>query len=93
MEPTPVDSNITILGAGSWGMAIARHLHRIGNTVMLWEFDANEYRRLIENRSIPEKLRDFALPEGILITNDLDEAVEFCHLMVYSENANASIYN
>ncbi|MGD8921685.1 MAG: NAD(P)H-dependent glycerol-3-phosphate dehydrogenase [Candidatus Zixiibacteriota bacterium] len=75
-------SNITILGAGSWGMAMARHLHRIGNTVMLWEFDVNEYRRLIDNRSIPEKLRDFALPEGILLTNDLDEAVDFGHLMV-----------
>ncbi len=74
--------NITILGAGSWGMAMARHLHRTGNRVMLWEFEPNEYRRLIENRAIPEKLRDFALPEGIFITNDLDEAVDFCHLMV-----------
>ena len=52
---------IAMLGAGSWGMATAGLLVENGHAVTLWEFDRTEYQKLIEHRSIPEKLRNFVL--------------------------------
>jgi glycerol-3-phosphate dehydrogenase (NAD(P)+) len=74
--------SIAVLGAGSWGMAIARLLDGNGASVRLWEFDPVEYRKLAEQRAIPEKLPSVTLPEGIKITNDLKEAVEVAELVV-----------
>ena len=31
-------SNIAVIGSGSWGMAIAIHLAKIGNNVKIWSF-------------------------------------------------------
>ncbi len=74
--------NIAILGAGSWGMAIARLLDANGVAVRLWEFDPAEYSKLISNRSIPEKLPGITLPSRVHITNDLEEAVTGAPLIV-----------
>jgi glycerol-3-phosphate dehydrogenase (NAD(P)+) len=71
-----------ILGAGSWGMAIARLLHNNGLTVSLWEFDRQEYEKLRKFRGHPEKLKGFVLPEPVLVTNDLLEAVSGSRLIV-----------
>ncbi|MGH8731320.1 MAG: hypothetical protein ACREVF_06365, partial [Burkholderiales bacterium] len=30
---------MAVLGAGSWGLAVARHLDGIGHTVRLWEYE------------------------------------------------------
>ncbi|MEA3296277.1 MAG: glycerol-3-phosphate dehydrogenase, partial [candidate division Zixibacteria bacterium] len=46
--------NIAVLGAGSWGMAIARLLCNNGAIVTLWEFDTTEYEKLLKYRCIPE---------------------------------------
>ncbi|MEW5995221.1 MAG: NAD(P)H-dependent glycerol-3-phosphate dehydrogenase, partial [Candidatus Zixiibacteriota bacterium] len=71
-----------ILGAGSWGMAIARHLALKGVPVTLWEFDPDEYRRLRSLRGNPDKLQGFTLPEEVAISHDLAEAVVDCRLVV-----------
>ncbi|MGY4706141.1 NAD(P)H-dependent glycerol-3-phosphate dehydrogenase [Candidatus Bipolaricaulota sp. J31] len=65
-----------VLGAGSWGTAFARHLAQRGHRVTLWarrpEFAA-ELRRSRENAAY---LPGVKLPAGIVITGDLDEALE-----------------
>ena len=73
---------IAILGAGSWGMAVARLLHNNGLRVVLWEFDRKEYEKLVTLRGHPDKLKDFVLPDTVLVTNDLPEAVNSCRLIV-----------
>ncbi|MCK4460911.1 MAG: NAD(P)-dependent glycerol-3-phosphate dehydrogenase, partial [candidate division Zixibacteria bacterium] len=73
---------MSILGAGSWGMAVARLLDGNGAEVRLWEFDAAEYRKLKDHRTIPEKLKDVRLAESIDITNHLEYAVTDCGLIV-----------
>lgn len=67
---------ITILGAGSWGMAIARLLDLCGHSVTMWEFNKDECQRLIQHRTIPEKLPGLKLADSILITNNIDESLE-----------------
>ena len=73
---------VGILGAGSWGMAVARLLDGNGAEVRLWEFDPAEYKKLVKHRTIPEKLKDVRLAESIDITNDLGYAVADCELVV-----------
>lgn len=73
---------VTILGAGSWGMAIARLLHNNGVAVTLWEYDRAECEKLQRFRGHPEKLRGFELPVSITITNDLFEAISDSRLIV-----------
>ena len=73
---------IAVLGAGSWGMAVARLLERNDADVTLWEFDPDEYRKLVAHRTIPNKLKDFRLPESIHLSNDLYESVTGRGLLV-----------
>lgn len=73
---------ITILGAGSWGLAIARLLELNGHELTMWEFDRVECERLKELRTIPEKLPGFALAESIRVTNDLSDSCREADLIV-----------
>ncbi|HWR82012.1 MAG TPA: NAD(P)H-dependent glycerol-3-phosphate dehydrogenase [Candidatus Deferrimicrobium sp.] len=73
---------VTILGAGSWGMAVARLLHLNGWSVTLWEFDRDEFEKLRRWRGHPDKLQGFVLPEGITFSHDAAEAAEDCSLAV-----------
>jgi len=77
-----VSKRVAVLGAGSWGMAIARLLEGNGADVIMWEFDPAEFRKLVEYRSIPEKLAGVTLAETIALTNDIDEAVHGAELLV-----------
>ena len=73
---------VTILGGGSWGMAVARLLDKQGLHVTLWEGLPDEYHKLRTQRAIPEKLADFILPESVVVSNDLIQALDHCQLLV-----------
>ena len=73
---------ISILGAGSWGMAVSQILTDNGANVTLWEFDRKTYEGLAENRRQEDKLPGFKLPDNVQITNSLDEALENPSLIV-----------
>ncbi len=77
-----MSERITILGAGSWGMAVAYLLASNDHKVMMWEFDRGEYERLAKLRTIPEKLADFTLPDSVSLTNDLYKAVNEAPMLV-----------
>jgi len=68
--------NIAVIGAGSWGTALAIHLGRIGHDVRLWgredEPDGGDAGRAREYRFLP----GFALPPSVRPTADLAEALE-----------------
>lgn len=67
--------NIGVIGAGSWGIALALVLKTNGHQVTLWEFDENLAEELDNTREIPNKLPGVKIPESILITSDIKEAV------------------
>jgi glycerol-3-phosphate dehydrogenase (NAD(P)+) len=66
---------IVVLGAGSWGIAVANLLHSNGHDVTMWEFNPDDCQALLINRTHPQKLPGINIPSGILITNDLGQAV------------------
>jgi glycerol-3-phosphate dehydrogenase (NAD(P)+) len=66
---------VAVLGAGSWGTALAIHLERLGARPRLWGRDAalmQEIQRTRENRRY---LPGVAVPPGALVTADAGEAL------------------
>lgn len=67
---------ISILGAGSWGTAIALTLARRHQIVNLWSVDPKEIDALIRDRANQQFLPGFAFPETIQPTASLAKALD-----------------
>jgi glycerol-3-phosphate dehydrogenase (NAD(P)+) len=68
--------NIAIIGAGSWGTALALVAARAGNRVRLWAHDAEVAVMLARERRNQIYLPGLVLPESITPTDDLAAALE-----------------
>lgn len=69
-------SKLAILGAGSWGTALAIQLAgESGHEVCLWEFRPDAAEALKRDRENREFLPGAMFPDGISISNDLAEAI------------------
>ncbi len=66
--------NVAVVGAGSWGTALALHLARAGCSVALWAREAEVVAGIRERRSNPLFLSEFTIPAGVRATGDLAEA-------------------
>lgn len=67
---------ITVLGAGSWGTALALTLARRGQTVRLWSYEISEIAALLAERANNRYLPGHPFPETIHPTANLAEAVK-----------------
>lgn len=67
---------ITFLGAGSWGTALAILLAKNGHKVMMWSKMKEEVDMLTEHREHLQRLPGVKLPSSIEITGNLEQAVE-----------------
>lgn len=72
---------VAVLGAGSWGTALAVHLARLGHEVRLWGRDAALVARLEDTRENGVYLPGVAL-ERVRATADVDAAVVGATLVV-----------
>ncbi|MDY0016904.1 MAG: NAD(P)H-dependent glycerol-3-phosphate dehydrogenase [Candidatus Delongbacteria bacterium] len=73
---------ICVLGAGPWGLAIADLLVNKGYDVTVWEFDENVCRTLQTERKIWSKLPGYKIPDEIIISNDINEAVTDSEIVI-----------
>lgn len=71
-----------IIGAGSWGCALACVLERNGHQVSVWSIDEKEITMLRNEREYKDKLPGVRLPESIAFTCDLEEASSGMDLVV-----------
>jgi glycerol-3-phosphate dehydrogenase (NAD(P)+) len=67
---------IAVLGAGSFGTALAILLARNGNPTTLWGRDPKQVKLLAANRVNQKYLPDVAFPEGLSVTSDFSLAVK-----------------
>ena len=68
-------AKISVLGAGSWGTALALLLYNNGHEVTLWSALADEVAMLCEKREHESKLPGVRLPEKMEITADLEKSL------------------
>jgi glycerol-3-phosphate dehydrogenase (NAD(P)+) len=73
---------IAIIGAGSWGTALALVAARAGNRAHLWAHDPEIAAMLKRERHNRVYLPGFPLPENIEPTNDLGEALSDVELVL-----------
>jgi len=70
-----MSERIAILGAGSWGTALAIHCGRIGHDVRLWGRDASLMETIAGTRRNPRYLPDAAIGRSVLATSSLADAL------------------
>ena len=79
----------SVIGAGSWGTAVARHLATQGNDVRLWSHGQEVARGVNERHVNPRYLSDVELPENVVASCDLAwclEGAEAVSFVVPSRN-------
>ena len=75
-------AKVSIIGAGSWGTALAKLLHKNGHDVTVWSIVAAEIEMLREKREHLDKLPGVKLPQDMEFTTDLAAAVQGREVLV-----------
>ncbi len=75
-------ADISIIGAGSWGTALAVLLHKNGHKVTVWSIVEAEIAMLREEHEHKDKLPGVRLPEDMVFTTNLEEAVQDKEVLV-----------
>jgi glycerol-3-phosphate dehydrogenase (NAD(P)+) len=73
---------VAVLGAGSWGTALAVHLGRVGHDVRLWARDPALAAEIAHRRANAVYLPDISLPDGVSVTDSLTVALAKTELVV-----------
>ncbi len=69
-------ANVGIMGAGSWGTALALLLHRNGHRVTVWSISEEEVEMLSVRREHVSKLPGVKIPEDMMFTTDVESTVK-----------------
>ncbi len=67
-------SQVTVLGAGAWGTALARLLSLGGRQVTLWSWQEEHAEALRRERENSQFLPGVPLPENLRVTSEISEA-------------------
>ncbi len=73
---------VTVIGAGSWGIALAKLLHDNKCEVTVWSALADEIEMLNREHEHVDKLKGVKLPEDMIFTTDLKAAVDGAEILV-----------
>jgi len=75
-------TTVAVLGAGSWGTALAVHLGRVGHDVRLWARDRSFADEIASRRANAVYLPDVSFPDSVSVTAAIDRAVDGVALVV-----------
>lgn len=73
---------VAVMGAGSWGTALAKVFADAGNSVSLWARRPELTRAIAKHRQNPDYLDGIDLPAAIEPTSDAAEALGSAHIVV-----------
>jgi glycerol-3-phosphate dehydrogenase (NAD(P)+) len=82
MEAANPLPNVAVLGAGSWGTALAALIARHGHPTVLWGRDADGVAAIGQRHENPRYLPGIALPESLRATTDLAGALRDADLVL-----------
>lgn len=81
--------NVTVVGAGSFGTALALVLDQAGNNVQIWAREEEIANRINEDHVNPSYLNDVRLPEGIKAYNNLEQCLQSQDIVVFATPSHA----
>jgi glycerol-3-phosphate dehydrogenase (NAD(P)+) len=73
---------VAVLGAGSWGTALAVHLGRVGHDVRLWGRDRALVDEMAARRANGVYLPDVQFPDSVSVTHTLADTLRNADLVV-----------
>ena len=73
---------IAIIGSGSWGVALAIHLAKMGHLVKIWSY-MEEEANLINKERKCKFLPEVTIPEGIVCTTSYQEAIKESEIILH----------
>ena len=74
---------IGIIGAGTWGMALARMLSNSGHGVQVWSPHPATVDRLAATRT-QKNLPDMIIPEAVRFTKEMEEVCKDKEMLVFA---------
>lgn len=74
---------IAVLGAGTWGIALARILSNAGHAVTVWSALPKEIEALATNRTHPN-LPGMTLPHTMTFTTQMEEALSAAEVALFA---------
>jgi len=77
-----MSTRCTVLGAGSWGTALAVHLGRQGHDVVVWDRNPDRCAAMNRDRRNPRYIKDVPLPDTLRAEPDLHAAVAHAQVLV-----------
>ena len=77
-----MSARVAILGAGSWGTALAVHCARAGHDVRLWARDASLAEQIVRTRHNARYLPDIALADCVKVTASLEHALDAAEVVI-----------
>lgn len=75
-------SKVTVIGAGSWGCALAMHLSRYNDCVHIWDIDTKLLSEMQAARENVRYLPGAPLPKDLKIETDFEKAVADADLIL-----------
>ncbi len=84
-----MSTSISILGAGSWGTALAILAARNGCQTLLWGHNSAHISSLSNDRKNNRYLPSIELPSSLLVTDSLEQALSFSSLILISVPSHA----
>ncbi len=73
---------ISIIGSGSWGVALAIHLAKLGNKIQMWSHSEEE-KDLINNEKKCKFLPEAVIPQNVLATTSYKEAIDGSDFVIH----------
>ncbi len=75
-------AKVGVIGAGSWGTALAVLLHKNGHEITVWSKFQTEIDMLNKEHEHKDKLAGVKLPEDMIFTTDLEASIKDKDLLV-----------
>jgi len=93
-KPRSIDRT-AVIGAGSWGTALAGLLAEKGESVVLWGHRAEHIEQLRQERENRRYLAGYRLPDNLVLETDLERAVQKadCVLMVVPSHGFREVFS
>ena len=82
-----MSERIAVIGAGSWGTALSVSLSSNGHNVKIWDVDKEHLKELSEHRENIRYLPEVKFPEGLQISDTVEEAMDGADIVLFSAPA------
>ena len=83
-------SKMSVIGAGAWGTALAKHLAEKGIEIRLWAYERDVVHAINTSQENPIFLKGVALPRALIATSSLEEAACSCDGLVFAVPSHAT---